>query len=131
MSDDPPFATVARWADLKRFCDCKTPQKKRKWSRYTKAGGRSRKVERLIQSFFTGKTPKLGGIPHDVYGMTALSVQECVLGIYRKLNLQAETVRKLQTGGPDGDLGSNNSRLREDIGVLVKPPTLSPPHDSK
>ncbi|KAK5240296.1 NAD-dependent glutamate dehydrogenase, partial [Cryomyces antarcticus] len=39
------------------------------------------------KSFFTGKSPKLGGIPHDRYGMTTLSVREYVLGIYRKLNL--------------------------------------------
>jgi glutamate dehydrogenase len=63
------------------------------------------------KSFFTGKSPKLGGIPHDVYGMTTLSVREYVLGIYRKLNLNPESVRKLQTGGPDGDLGSNEILL--------------------
>lgn len=59
------------------------------------------------KSFFTGKSPTLGGIPHDRYGMTTLSVREYVLGIYRKLGVQEESIRKLQTGGPDGDLGSN------------------------
>lgn len=59
------------------------------------------------KSFFTGKSPRLGGIPHDVYGMTTLSVREYVKGIYRKLNLDPATIRKMQTGGPDGDLGSN------------------------
>ena len=63
------------------------------------------------KSFFTGKSPKLGGIPHDEYGMTTLSVREYVLGIYRKLNLDQKLVRKLQTGGPDGDLGSNEILL--------------------
>ncbi|KAK3674450.1 NAD-dependent glutamate dehydrogenase [Recurvomyces mirabilis] len=63
------------------------------------------------KSFFTGKSPKLGGIPHDAYGMTTLSVREYVLGIYRKLNLDERQVRKLQTGGPDGDLGSNEILL--------------------
>lgn len=63
------------------------------------------------KSFFTGKNPRLGGIPHDAYGMTTLSVREYVLGIYRKLNLDPATVRKLQTGGPDGDLGSNEILL--------------------
>lgn len=63
------------------------------------------------KSFFTGKSPKLGGIPHDVYGMTTLSVREYVKGIYRKLNLDPSTVRKMQTGGPDGDLGSNEILL--------------------
>ncbi len=81
------------------------------------------------KSFFTGKSPKLGGIPHDVYGMTTLSVREYVRGIYRKLNLQPGNVRKLQTGGPDGDLGSNEILLGNEkytaivdgAGVLVDP----------
>ncbi|KAI0013963.1 NAD-specific glutamate dehydrogenase [Xylariaceae sp. FL0662B] len=63
------------------------------------------------KSFFTGKSPKLGGIPHDSYGMTTLSVREYVKGIYRKLNLDPANVRKMQTGGPDGDLGSNEILL--------------------
>jgi glutamate dehydrogenase len=81
------------------------------------------------KSFFTGKSPKLGGIPHDRYGMTTLSVREYVLGIYRKLNLDPSKVRKLQTGGPDGDLGSNEILLANEkyvsivdgSGVLVDP----------
>lgn len=63
------------------------------------------------KSFFTGKSPNLGGIPHDKYGMTTLSVREYVKGIYRKLELDPSTVRKMQTGGPDGDLGSNEILL--------------------
>lgn len=47
----------------------------------------------------------------DRYGMTTLSVREYVLGIYRKLGLDPGMVRKLQTGGPDGDLGSNEIKL--------------------
>ena len=43
--------------------------------------------------------------------MTTLSVREFVLGIYRKLNLDASKIRKMQTGGPDGDLGSNEILL--------------------
>jgi glutamate dehydrogenase len=57
------------------------------------------------KSFFTGKSPKLGGIPHDTYGMTTLSVREYLTGIYRKLNLDPSNDNKMQTGGPDGDLG--------------------------
>ncbi|KAK4994213.1 NAD-dependent glutamate dehydrogenase [Elasticomyces elasticus] len=84
------------------------------------------------KSFFTGKSPKLGGIPHDRYGMTTLSVREYVLGIYRKLNLDPSQVRKLQTGGPDGDLGSNEILLGNEsytaivdgAGVLVDPQGL-------
>ncbi|KAL3955972.1 hypothetical protein ACCO45_008818 [Purpureocillium lilacinum] len=63
------------------------------------------------KSFFTGKSQKLGGIPHDKYGMTTLSVREYVKGIYRKLDLDPSKVRKMQTGGPDGDLGSNEILL--------------------
>jgi glutamate dehydrogenase len=81
------------------------------------------------KSFFTGKSPKLGGIPHDAYGMTTLSVREYVKGIYRKLNLNPLNVRKMQTGGPDGDLGSNEILLSNEkytsivdgSGVLVDP----------
>ncbi|EME42299.1 hypothetical protein DOTSEDRAFT_73208 [Dothistroma septosporum NZE10] len=81
------------------------------------------------KSFFTGKSPKLGGIPHDAYGMTTLSVREYVKGIYRKLDLDQSQVRKLQTGGPDGDLGSNEILLGSEkycaivdgSGVLVDP----------
>ena len=81
------------------------------------------------KSFFTGKSPKLGGIPHDAYGMTTLSVREYVKGIYRKLNLDPSKVRKMQTGGPDGDLGSNEILLSNEkytsivdgAGVLVDP----------
>ncbi|KAK7532583.1 NAD-specific glutamate dehydrogenase [Phyllosticta citricarpa] len=85
------------------------------------------------KSFFTGKSPKLGGIPHDRYGMTTLSVREYVLGIYRKLNLDQSKIRKLQTGGPDGDLGSNEILLGNEqytaivdgSGVLVDPNGLN------
>ncbi|KAI6916740.1 NAD-specific glutamate, partial [Hortaea werneckii] len=85
------------------------------------------------KSFFTGKSPKLGGIPHDAYGMTTLSVREYVLGIYRKLNLDETQVKKLQTGGPDGDLGSNEILLGREkycaivdgSGVLVDPNGLN------
>lgn len=84
------------------------------------------------KSFFTGKSQSLGGIPHDKYGMTTLSVREYVLGIYRKLNIDPSTVRKLQTGGPDGDLGSNEILLGNEkytaivdgAGVLVDPQGL-------
>ncbi|KAF8424978.1 Glutamate/Leucine/Phenylalanine/Valine dehydrogenase-domain-containing protein [Tirmania nivea] len=81
------------------------------------------------KSFFTGKSPSLGGIPHDVYGMTSLSIREFVKGIYKKLNINPAHVRKMQTGGPDGDLGSNEILLSNEkytaivdgSGVLVDP----------
>lgn len=81
------------------------------------------------KSFFTGKSPKLGGIPHDSYGMTTLSVREYVKGIYRQKELDPSKVRKMQTGGPDGDLGSNEILLSNEkytsivdgSGVLVDP----------
>jgi glutamate dehydrogenase len=71
------------------------------------------------KSFFTGKSPKLGGIPHDRYGMTTLSVREYVTGIYRKLNVDPARVKKLQTGGPDGDLGSNEILLANEQYVAI------------
>lgn len=62
------------------------------------------------KSFTTGKSAsKLGGVPHDVYGMTSLSVRQYVLGIYKQMGLREKDVTKLQTGGPDGDLGSSET----------------------
>lgn len=39
--------------------------------------------------------------------MTSLSVRAYSTGIYRMLGLKEEEVTKVQTGGPDGDLGSS------------------------
>jgi len=83
------------------------------------------------KSFTTGKTAQtLGGVPHDAYGMTSLSIRQYVLGIYKQLGLREKDITKMQTGGPgelycmiihintdvaiigvpDGDLGSSMSR---------------------
>lgn len=64
--------------------------------------------------------------------MTTLSVREYVLGIYRKLDLDEASITKMQTGGPDGDLGSNEILLGKEkytaivdgSGVLVDPSGL-------
>lgn len=62
------------------------------------------------KSFTTGKSAaKLGGIPHDTYGMTSRSIRQYVVGIYKQLGLREKDVTKVQTGGPDGDLGSSMS----------------------
>jgi glutamate dehydrogenase len=58
-----------------------------------------------------------------------------VLGIYRKLGIDPSTMSKLQTGGPDGDLGSNEILLSNEkyagivdgSGVIVDPQGLN--HD--
>ena len=84
------------------------------------------------QSFATGKHLSEGGIPHDLYGMTTHSVHEYVLGILRKLNIREDTIVKVQTGGPDGDLGSNEILISGDrtaciidgSGVLFDPDGL-------
>ncbi|KAJ3037913.1 NAD-dependent glutamate dehydrogenase, partial [Rhizoclosmatium hyalinum] len=62
----------------------------------------------------------MGGIPHDTYGMTTRSVHQYVLGILRKLGIQESAVTKMQMGGPDGDLGSNEILISEDktIGIV-------------
>ena len=53
------------------------------------------------KSFKTGKSAQLlGGVPHDVYGMTSLSVRQYVLGIYKQLGLREKDITKVQTGGP-------------------------------
>ncbi|KAH8150618.1 uncharacterized protein LAJ45_05314 [Morchella importuna] len=85
------------------------------------------------KSFFTGKSASLGGMPHDIYGMTSLGVREYVLGIYNKLGIDQRKMLKLQTGGPDGDLGSNEILLSSEkygaivdgSGVIVDPKGLN------
>ena len=53
------------------------------------------------KSFTTGKSAKLlGGVPHDTYGMTSLSVRQYVLAVYKQLGLKEKDVTKVQTGGP-------------------------------
>lgn len=72
------------------------------------------------KSFTTGKTAAtLGGVPHDTWGMTSLSVRQYEIGIYRKLGLSESEVTKVQTGGPDGDLGSNEILLSKDKTVAI------------
>lgn len=39
--------------------------------------------------------------------MTSLSIRQYVLGIYKQLGLREKDITKVQTGGPDGDLGSS------------------------
>lgn len=72
------------------------------------------------KGFSTGKAPELGGVPHDLYGMTTIGVHEYVIGALEKLKLQEEAITKIQTGGPDGDLGSNEIVISRDrtIGVV-------------
>lgn len=72
------------------------------------------------KSFTTGKSAAtLGGIPHDKFGMTTRSIRQYVLGIYRKHNLKEEEITKVQTGGPDGDLGSNEILLSNEKTIAV------------
>ncbi|KAG6878078.1 hypothetical protein C0992_008614 [Termitomyces sp. T32_za158] len=81
---------------------------------------RERGAETWWKSFTTGKSAaKLGGIPHDTYGMTSRSIRQYVLGIYKQLGLQEKNVTKVQTGGPDGDLGSNEILLSSDKTVAI------------
>ncbi|MDZ7330475.1 MAG: NAD-glutamate dehydrogenase [candidate division KSB1 bacterium] len=67
----------------------------------------------------TGKPVSEGGIPHDLYGMTTNSVHEYVLGILNKLGIKEENITKAQTGGPDGDLGSNEILISKDKTLCV------------
>ncbi len=71
------------------------------------------------KSFSTGKSPAIGGIPHDMYGMTTAGVHEYVLGVLEKLGLKEEDIVKIQTGGPDGDLGSNEILMSKDKTIAI------------
>ncbi|KAF8743736.1 hypothetical protein AX14_000707 [Amanita brunnescens Koide BX004] len=83
------------------------------------------------KSFTTGKSAQtLGGVPHDAYGMTSLSIRQYVLGIYKQLGLREKDITKVQTGGPDGDLGSNEILLSNDktIAIIDGSGVLADPH---
>ena len=72
------------------------------------------------KSFTTGKSAELlGGIPHDTYGMTSLSVRQYILGVLKAHGLNEKDVTKFQTGGPDGDLGSNEILLSKDKTIAI------------
>ena len=74
---------------------------------------------RWWRSFATGKGPALGGVPHDTYGMTTRGVHQYVLETLKALGLKEEKVTKFQTGGPDGDLGSNEILVSRDRTLAV------------
>jgi glutamate dehydrogenase len=78
-----------------------------------------RKDYMFWRSFTTGKPPALGGIPHDTYGMTTRSVRQYVKGCMEKLGWEESAVTKVQTGGPDGDLGSNEILLSKEKTVAI------------
>ncbi|KAF8129133.1 NAD-specific glutamate dehydrogenase [Mycena galopus ATCC 62051] len=81
---------------------------------------RDRGAETWWKSFTTGKSAEtLGGVPHDRYGMTSLSIRQYVLGLYKQLGVKEKDVTKVQTGGPDGDLGSNEILLSSDKTVAI------------
>ncbi len=74
---------------------------------------------RWWRSFTTGKGPALGGVPHDTYGMTTRGVHQYVLETLKARGLKEEKITKFQTGGPDGDLGSNEILVSRDRTVAV------------
>ncbi len=73
-----------------------------------------RRGYRYWRAFSTGKPVSMGGIPHDLYGMTTNSIHEYVLASLKKLGLKEEEITKVMTGGPDGDLGSNEILISKD-----------------
>jgi glutamate dehydrogenase len=85
------------------------------------------------KAFSTGKPLEMGGIPHDLYGMTTNSVHQYVLNILEKNHLKEHQIKKVMTGGPDGDLGSNEILISKDkilaiidgSGVLYDPKGLN------
>jgi len=84
------------------------------------------------KAFSTGKPVRMGGIPHDLYGMTTNSTHRYVLDALAKLGLKEEAITKVMTGGPDGDLGSNEILISRDkilaivdgSGVLYDPESI-------
>jgi len=74
---------------------------------------------RYWRAFTTGKAAALGGIPHDTYGMTTEGVHQYVIETLRELGLKEKEISKYQTGGPDGDLGSNEILISRDSTVAI------------
>jgi glutamate dehydrogenase len=74
---------------------------------------------RYWKAFTTGKASALGGISHVDYGMTTNGIHRYVLGILDALGVREENVTKLQTGGPDGDLGGNEILISKDRTVCI------------
>lgn len=74
---------------------------------------------RFWKGFTTGKGAELGGISHIDYGMTTQGVHRYVLGILDKLGFSEASITKLQTGGPDGDLGGNEILASNDKTLAV------------
>eukprot|EP01006_Ploeotia_vitrea_P032062 TRINITY_DN64339_c0_g1_i2.p1 TRINITY_DN64339_c0_g1~~TRINITY_DN64339_c0_g1_i2.p1 ORF type:complete len:1027 (-),score=129.24 TRINITY_DN64339_c0_g1_i2:148-3228(-) len=73
----------------------------------------------IWKALTTGKSVALGGIPHDTYGMTTNSVHTMVLGVLDEMGLKEEEITKFQTGGPDGDLGSNEIIISKDKTIAI------------
>ena len=71
------------------------------------------------KAFSTGKPVEMGGIPHDLYGMTTHSVHQYVLKILEKAGLKETKITKVMTGGPDGDLGSNEIKISRDKIIAI------------
>jgi glutamate dehydrogenase len=51
--------------------------------------------------------------------MTTRSIHQYVTGIYEKLSLDEASCTKFQTGGPDGDLGSNEIKISHDKTIAI------------
>ncbi len=71
------------------------------------------------RSFTTGKSEEIGGISHIDYGMTTTGVHEYVMQILKKFKISEKDITKVQTGGPDGDLGSNEILISHDKTIAV------------
>merc|ERR1719210_3127010 len=84
------------------------------------AGLAQKRGYRYWKALTTGKGVTLGGAPHDIYGMTTASVHKYVTELLIELGLKEEQITKFQTGGPDGDLGSNEILVSKDrtIGIV-------------
>ncbi len=70
------------------------------------------------KAFTTGKSSKTGGIPHDVFGMTTQSIHSYASAFIANLIARGRNT-KIQTGGPDGDLGSNEIKISNDKTIAI------------
>lgn len=71
------------------------------------------------QAFTTGKSAAMGGISHIDFGMTTQGVHQYVLELLKTAGIKENSITKVQTGGPDGDLGSNEILLSKDKTLCI------------
>lgn len=65
------------------------------------------------KSFFAGKSPRLGGIPHGKYSIATLSLWDYIDSIYKSINQDPSAGKKVEIGEPNGENPRNSTVFHE------------------